>query len=148
MSFQSECDAMPTLRGRSKPGLRALKQKDASRVGKVQGTRLTTSVDIDDALMGSQPNAARWDYGVGQSVRNGETVHWIEIHPASGSHSFIEIQRKLLWLAGWLRETPLAGFPRQVVWVASGNCSFNARDPRLKKLSQMGLRFAGGRYTI
>ena len=56
MSFQSDCDAIAELAGASKPGLRALNVQDAPHVIKGRSTRLTTSVDIDTALAGSQPN--------------------------------------------------------------------------------------------
>ena len=148
MSFQIDCDAVPELAGASKRGLRALNAQDAPHVSKGQGTRLTTSVDIDTALTASQPNAARWDYGVGQRKGGQETVHWIEVHPASGGNSVAEMQRKLLWLRAWLHGKPLAAYQRQVVWVASGKCAFNARDPKLRALSQLGLRFVGSRYVI
>ena len=148
MSFQSDCDVVPELVGASKRGLRALKAQDAAHVSKARLTRLTTSVDVDTALSESQPNAARWDYGVGQRSGDHEVVHWIEVHPASGGKSVSEMVHKLQWLRAWLHGNPLAKYPRQVVWVASGKCAFNARDPKLRALSQMGLRFVGGHYAI
>ena len=148
MSFQSDCDAVPELVGASKRGLRALNAQDAPHVSKGRGTRLTTSVDIDTALTESQPNAARWDYGVGQRNGNQVAVHWIEVHPASGANSIAQMKNKLIWLRAWLHGKSLAGYERQVVWVASGNCAFNARDPSLKALSQLGLRFVGSHYAI
>lgn len=148
MSFQSDCESVPGLEGASRKGLRALNAQDAPHVRKSRLTRLTTSIDVDTALAAAQPNAARWDYGVGQRTGDHETVHWIEVHPASGGNSIAEMQVKLLWLRAWLQGKPLADYPRQVVWVASGRCAFNARDPKLKALSQLGLRFVGNHYAI
>jgi len=148
MSFQSDCDAVAELAGASRRGLRALNALDAPHVSKGRFTRLTTSVNIDTALRASQPNAARWDYGVGQRSGDEEIVHWIEVHPASGGNCVSEMQHKLRWLRVWLHGKPLAEYQRRVVWVASGKCAFNSRDPKLKALAQMGLRFAGGHYTV
>ncbi len=111
-------------------------------------TVLSTSIDIDSALTASQPNDARWDYGVGQRKGVQEIVHWIEVHPAGGGNNITQMDKKLAWLRTWLHGNPLAAYPRRVVWVASGKSAFNARDPRLKKLAQTGLQFAGGHHAI
>jgi hypothetical protein len=148
MSFATDCDAVPELTGASKPGLRALNAQDAAHVRKRSATRLSTSVDIDTAFRPSQPTAARWDYGVGQRQGEREIVHWIEVHPASGDNNISQMRKKLNWLRSWLHGRPLASYERQVVWVASGKSTFNARDPQLKALAQDGLLFAGGYHEI
>lgn len=148
MSFLSDCEAVPELAGASKPGLQALNAQDLAHVGKRQQTVLTTSIDVDSACRASQPNAARWDYGVGERRNRQEMLHWIEVHPASGDNSIAQMGAKLKWLRGWLHGKALADRERQVVWVASGKSAFNARDPRLKALARAGLRFAGGHFSI
>ena len=148
MSFASDCDAVPELLGASKRGLRALSAPDTTHVSKRPTTRLSTSIDIDTAFRESQPNAARWDYGVGQRQGGLEVVHWIEVHSASAGNSIAQMRNKLDWLKAWLHGKPLAAYPRAVVWVASGKSAFNARDPKLRALAQAGLRFAGGHYAI
>ena len=148
MSFLSDCDAVPELLGASKPGLQALNAQDVAHVSKQPTTVLTTGIDIDTALTASQPNAARWDYGVAQKQGGQEIVHWIEVHPASGGNSIAQMHSTLAWLKAWLHDKPLAAHPRAVIWVASGKSAFNARDPKLKALAQAGLRFAGGHYAI
>jgi len=148
MSFKSDCDAVPALNGASKPGLQALKAGDAAHVSKRPGTVLTTSIDLDQALQPSLPNAARWDYGVGQRHGRAEIVHWIEVHPAGGGNNMSEMQNKLAWLQAWLSGKAMGSHEQRVVWVASGKSAFNARDPRLKALAQSGLRFVGGHYTV
>jgi hypothetical protein len=148
MSFLSDCDAIPELVGASKPGLQALNARDAAHIHKQPDSVLTTSIDIDSALQPSQPNAARWDYGVGERRNQREIVHWIEVHLASGGANITQMEHKLRWLRGWLHGKALADRERQVVWVASGKSAFNARDPRLKALALSGLRFAGGHFAI
>ena len=113
---------------------------------------MTTSIDLDLALQRSLPQAARWDYAVGQRMGRAEIVHWIEVHPASGGNNMTQMQNKLAWLQGWLQgwlaDKALGRHERRVVWVASGKCAFNARDPRLKALAQSGLRFVGGHSAV
>ncbi len=148
MSFLSDCNAIAELAGASKLGLQALNAQDAAHLHKRPASVLTTSIDIDSALRPSQPNAARWDYGVGERRNQREIVHWIEVHPASGDANITQMSHKLQWLRGWLRGKALADIDRRVVWVASGKCAFNARDPRLKALASAGLHFAGGHYPV
>jgi hypothetical protein len=148
MTFAKDCEALPELTGASRPGLQALKAADGSRIRKQTDSELTTSIDLDQALQPSLPHAARWDYGVGQRVGRAEVVHWIEVHPAGGGHNMTEVQNKLTWLQAWLRDKALGRHERRVVWVASGKSAFNARDPRLKRLAQSGLRFVGGYYVV
>ena len=148
MSFESDCEAVPELIAASRPGLQALNPRDRAHVRKRPKTVLTTGVDIDTALRTTQPNAARWDYGIAERWGRAEIVHWIEVHPASGGQNLAQMQSKLNWLRSWLHGKPLARYPRAVVWVATGRSGFNARDPRLKALAQAGLRFAGGQYSI
>ena len=148
MSFASDCDALPELVDASKPGLQALNAQDLAHVSKRPTTTLTTSVDIDTAYRASQPNAARWDYGVAQKQNGKELIHWIEVHPAGGANSISHMQSKLRWLRDWLHGKPLAAYPRAVVWVASGKSAFNARDPKIRTLALAGLQFVGGHYAI
>ena len=144
MTFASACEEVPALRGKCLPGLRALKAQDRQRVTKERQTRLTVSVDIDSALAPEQPNAARWDYGIGCRQDGDELVHWVEVHPASGGSKLTEMANKMMWLQAWLRDSGLGKFQKRIVWVASGSSSYNARHPRIKALAAKGLRFAGG----
>lgn len=148
MSFASDCDAVPELKGASRPGLQALDAADGAHISQRPDTVLTTSLDLDQALQPSLPNAARWDYGVGQRSGRAETVHWIEVHPAGGGNNMTEMKNKLTWLQDWLSDKAVGRHERRVVWVASGKSAFNARDPRLKQLAQAGLRFVGGHYAV
>lgn len=148
MSFASDCNAVPALVGASLPGLQALKAADAAHISKRPSTVLTTSIDLDQALQPGLPNAARWDYGVGQQQGHAEIVHWIEVHPAGGGNNMTEMRNKLTWLQAWLSNKAVGRHERRVVWVASGKSAFNARDPRLKQLAQSGLQFVGGHCAV
>ena len=148
MTFASASAEVPALRGNCLPGLQALKAQDRRHVTKERKTRLTVGVDIDFALAPAQPNAARWDYGIGYRQGDDELVHWVEVHPASGRSNLTEMAKKLTWLQAWLRDSGLGKFQKRIVWVASGVASYNARHPAIKALAAKGLHFAGGHVRL
>lgn len=148
MSFSADVKATLHLGGALCKGLGALSATDRARISVGASIKLAGSVNVDAALKTSQPNAARWDYVVGQKQSNKECLHWIEVHPASGTGNIGEMDAKLKWLAVWMRTTPLASYPRQIVWIASGKSAFNSRHPALRSLANRGLRFAGGHLAL
>lgn len=150
MNFAADVNATNGLEGTHRRGLRALPGSAAARVDVQRGTRLSGSVDIDSALKRLFPNDPRWDYVVGQRHELGraDSLHWIEVHPASGARNVDDVRAKAKWLLGWLPRTPLVSYPRRMVWVASGKSAFNARDPKLRALALAGVQFVGGHLTI
>lgn len=148
MSFAKDIKATPLLEDALHAGLGALRAVDKAHVKKGGATRLLGSVDIDSALHDAEPNAARWDYLIGEQLGKQERLHWVEVHPASGTGNIGEIERKLAWLTNWMRSTTLVTYPKRIVWVASGKSSFNSRHPALKTLASRGLVYAGGQLTI
>ena len=129
-------------------GLWALKAIDADHISSTHPRELAGSADVDTALAVTLPNAHRWDYVVGTSAGKTVIAHWIEVHPASSTKNIAEVERKLVWLAGWLRGNPLAPYPKDVVWVASGKSTFNTRSPSIKALAAKGCRFVGGHLQL
>lgn len=116
------------LSGAWKPGLEALSRTHRVRVQAHRPRALTGSVDLDGALAQGEPNAARWDYGVGYRHRDGvECAHWIEVHPATSKH-VSAILSKLRWLKTHLkRNAPelaaMTGGPGRgpaYVWIHTG----------------------------
>jgi len=148
MSFSTDVKTTPHLEAAWHKGLRALSAADRAHMTVGASTKLLGSVNVDAVLEATQPNAARWDYVVGQKQGNTEHLHWIEVHPAAGTGNIGELEAKLSWLSAWMRATPLASYPRQIVWIASGRSAFNSRHPALRTLANRGLRFAGGHLTI
>lgn len=148
MTFANACSEVPAPEGKCLPGLQALKAQDRQHVTKERRTRLTLSIDVDSALAPTQPNAARWDYGIGCKQGDDELVHWVEVHPASGGANLKEVASKLAWLHVWLRDSGLGKFQKRIVWVASGAASYNARHPAIKALAAKGLHFAGGHVRL
>ena len=119
MSFSADVKATPHLEGALCKGLGALATIDRARMTVGAATKLLGSVNVDAALQVTQPNAARWDYVVGRKQGRKELLHWIEVHPASGTGNIVEMEAKLKWLAAWIGTTPLVSYPRQIVWIAS-----------------------------
>ncbi len=129
-------------------GLGALRQADVVHVSAQRPRDITGSADVDASLATTLPNAARWDYVVGRTQGNVHQTHWVEVHPASAGKNVNEIEKKLAWLMTWLRGNPLANYPRDVVWIASGRSAFNARSPSIKALAAKGCRFVGGHLHL
>lgn len=148
MSFKKSVDEV-LGHGVCKRGLGGLKAADAAHVTVATPRALLGSADVDEARTAADPNGSRWDYLIG--LRRGSQHHacWVEVHPASGCNNVTEIERKLDWLKAFLHEAPaLAAYPRDVVWIASGRSSFNARSPQIKALASQGCRFAGGHLKL
>lgn len=148
MSFSSDVKATPYLEDALCKGLGALSDIDKARLTAGAATKLLGSVNVDAALQASQPNAARWDYVVGHKRGSKEQAHWIEVHSAASTGNIGEVAAKLDWLAKWMKTTPLAAYPKQIVWIASGKSAFNKRHPALRALASRGLRFAGSHLAL
>ncbi len=147
MSFKD--DAAQVLGAEAfRKGLGALRPTDVAHVSAQRPREITGSADVDAALVATLPNAARWDYVVGRTQGHVLQTHWIEVHPASAGTNVHEIEKKLVWLMTWLRDNPLAQYPREVVWIASGKSAFNARSPGIKALAAKGCRFVGGHLHL
>ena len=129
-------------------GLQALKAADSVHVSITRPRELVGSANVDQSLAEALPDAARWDYLVGRSQGKQHLAHWIEIHPAGGDTNVGEVAKKLAWLIGWLSGNPLAAYPRDIVWVASGKSAFNVRAPGVRALAARGCRFVGGHLQL
>jgi hypothetical protein len=151
MKFSRAVRKTPALREALRPGLRALKPIDRTRLGCVRSGLLTGSVDVDAALAVHYPNDPRWDYAVGwkQPSQRREMVSWIEVHPATTGGT-VEVLRKLDWLQRWLSgyAPMLQQLPREFVWIASGKVAPNLTASIGPILAKRGVRFGGRRYMI
>ncbi|MDX2044471.1 MAG: hypothetical protein SF097_24895 [Acidobacteriota bacterium] len=151
MNFEQAVRKCPAIANAFQPGLRALRPMDKSHITCAKPRRLSGSVDLDSALSSEQPNANRWDYGVGvRCQQTDDKVIWIEVHPASSTGEIKSMLAKLNWLKEWLAEnTPeLFALSGDYVWVATGAVSFPASSPHRRQLAAAGLQFAGSRYEI
>ena len=82
MTVFLESTAAAELNG--KPGKQAIKAEHRDQVSVGASACFTGSVDLDHHFATAEPNANRWDYGVGFRHGN-EFALWVEPHPASGS---------------------------------------------------------------
>src|SRR5437899_7375337 len=101
MTFREAVEATPSVRNHYCAGLQALPAGEAARIQCAATRRLRGSVNLDAALRQQQPNAHRWDFGIGYRRKNTEVAIWVEVHPAS-STSISAMLAKLGWLKWWL----------------------------------------------
>lgn len=150
-NFEANVRACAALSEHYQVGLQALRQADRRHIQVSKPRQLTGSVDVDSALALTLPNDPRWDYAIGHRVPGDgrETVHWIEVHPASDAE-VNAIEAKLDWLVNWVirHAAALSAMRRRYVWVSSGNTHLTHTAPSLKRLAQRGLKHVGSRYTI
>jgi hypothetical protein len=112
----------------------------------------TESIDVDAHFLGAEPNAPRWDYGVGLKNGNTELAFWIEPHPASSTGEVKGVIAKILWLKtklslatfSHLRDlteiTRRAGHnPYQ--WLHAGSLQITRGSREARLLAQAGVAF-------
>jgi len=133
-----------------KPGKQAIEAMYRKQVS-VSGTAsFTGSVDLDQHFKNAEPNANRWDYGVGFNHVN-EFALWVEPHPASGSGEIAVMFRKLEWLRSKLKSPgyeDLAALTQAAEergeipfrWLYQGKTSFRAGGKEARQLAQKGMR--------
>jgi hypothetical protein len=153
MSFKTAVEATPNLEDKWKAGLGALRAEDKPHV-KPEDTstaRLRGSVDIDSALLASDPHGNRWDFAIGyqHSNRDEEFIYWVETHTGSDSQITVML-KKLEWLKNWLKADgkELAKFERAFFWTPSGATSFTKGATQVRILAQKGLLYSGSVLKI
>lgn len=107
MSFRQDVEEIPGLERAYRPGLQALPARDKKKIKTVSPRNVTGSVFVERELkkLARFKNAHLWDYVVEwkNAGQNG-TLYWIEVHPADGAGAVGELNAKLAWLMGWLRD--------------------------------------------
>ena len=151
MSFREAVGNTPHLENAWQEGLQALRAEDKPHIEAEDTRKLRGSVDVDTALQRIEPQANRWDFGIGyqHSDRQRDVVYWTELHTASDSEVRVVIA-KAQWLLGWLKgdSKTLAAFERDIVWVSSGATSFTLTSPQKKQMAAAGLRHTGLKLRI
>lgn len=143
MTFEEAVAGTPSVAAHYRKGLQALSATDAARIQCANTRRLTGSVNVDAALQAIQPNASRWDYGIGLRRRNKEVAVWVEVHPASSRH-LKDMLNKLQWLKNWLnKQAPKlrALTHGDFYWVSTdATVVITPNSPQAKQLAAAGLR--------
>ncbi|MBS1913267.1 MAG: hypothetical protein JST22_14860 [Bacteroidetes bacterium] len=149
MSFKDDVADTPGLHDAYHKGLQAL-GANATKVGIANPRTLAGSVDIDGSLRGHHPDAPRWDYVVG--VANGRVtkLYWIEVHEANSGRSSYEVERKFRWLEEWLSNdgSRLQGYAREFHWIGTGTITFRRGSLQERRLTSLGIKFAGKHLQI
>lgn len=116
------------------PGLQAL-GAHSKLVRVKRPSQPIDSINLDAALVRSQGQDARWDYGVG--IRDGASARavWIEVHPASSS-DVESVLRKLKWLKAYLGPPACQG-ARSFHWIATGSVDIDGK--RMRRLATAGI---------
>jgi hypothetical protein len=151
VTFKQAVEAADGLADAWRAGFGALRTADKHHIGAEDTHRLTGSVDLDTSLKQTSPNDPRWDYGIGHRPANlkGETVYWVEIHPANAGE-VNRVLQKLAWLKAWLKESApdLNAMRREFIWLSSGKTSFTLSAPQRKQFALQGLQHKGRVLTI
>lgn len=135
------------------PGKSAVKGQYQPGIAVGPGLSFTASVDIDLDCQAAEPQANRWDYGLGLRNQKGEEFAvWIEPHPASSTGEVAKIIAKLDWLERKLaqpgfkdlkaltQKSAQADVPR-FHWLAmTGDIRIRAGSREAALLSKRGLR--------
>lgn len=118
------------------------------------------SVDLDAHFQQAEPNANRWDYGLG--LVKGATTHlaiWIEPHGATSGSEVDKVLAKLAWLRAKLRSQAwsqlknLTGVAeqqgiQQFWWLVPGTVSFRPGSKEAQKLAQSGMKMPVKKVVI
>jgi len=165
MTFKQAVESTSGVAAHYQPGLRALSKRDAARIRCRHPRRLTGSIHVDDALRTAQPQANRWDYGIGIRRGANEVAVWVEVHPLLGQHviagranevavwvevhpassaNVADVLDKLRWLRTWLKEEAVdlqALTQDDFHWVSTdGTIAITPNSRQAKQLASEGLR--------
>jgi len=135
------------------PGKSAVKGQYQAGITCGPELSFSASVDIDQNCQAAEPQANRWDYGLGLNTRKGEEFAvWVEPHPASSTGEVVKIIAKLDWLVQKLAQPDFKGLetltqksaqaevPR-FHWLAmTGDIRIRAGSREAALLSKRGLR--------
>jgi len=140
-------------------GKQALTRMHRDQVTVSRGCSVTGSVDLDGHFKAAEPEANRWDYGLGARSGSAEYAVWIEAHSASSPAEVDAMLRKLAWLKAKLKTTAFDQLNRLTVaaqeggltpyrWIYSGRSNFRANGPEAKRLAEHGMRLPERQTTL
>ena len=82
-------------------GLQAISRKEKNLITAKDTRKILGSVNLDEDLCKSLPNANRWDYMVAYSVKT-KTLYFIEIHSVKNRDKIKDVIAKKKWLDEYL----------------------------------------------
>lgn len=133
-------------------GKQAVRHEYRSAIQAAAGSRFCGSVDLDVAYLQAEPNAFRWDYGLGIQREAAELAFWVEPHPASSTGEVARMIAKLDWLERKLDQpafSRLAALTRAAMqtglafrWLAaSGDIRLLPGSRQARQLAARGIAF-------
>lgn len=131
-------------------GKSAVPQTYRSMIETAASVKLSESVDIDAAFEVAEPNAPRWDYGIGVEDGQQERAYWLEPHPASSTGEVERMLKKIAWLKGKLKQHEFSGLDKLTkatqatgqtafIWTYSGDNRIPRDSQLARRLSHEGL---------
>lgn len=129
------------LRPHVKAGLAAVLAIDHPLIPPNQRQRVSDSLDLDDAMRPTLPNANRWDYLLG--ILDTGAIVALEPHSATDHEVRVLIAKKreaIAFLAAHLN--PGSSVARWI-WITHGRVGFNRMDRAIRQLDQAGIHFQG-----
>jgi len=139
------CEAVAEITGLNaedcQPGLQALSPTDRQRVICQDARLLDGSLCLDRALAQSDPQAARWDYGIGLRKGRHTLAIWMEVHPARSGSDVQSMLAKVHWLKTRLGESPRLQSMTQgpFRWIASGKVKIPRTGSWARQLNKNGI---------
>lgn len=143
----------------AEPGKGALDSAYRSMVD-ASNASFTASLDMDQSFLSSEPQASRWDYGIGISEPGDiEKAFWLEPHPASSTSEVQRMLAKLEWLKAKLALPQFAEL-RQLtqrasaadnpvyIWLHSGANRISPHSREAKLLASKGLSLPRRHVTL
>ena len=136
----------------TRAGKAAIKAEYRAAVSIASPWRHTESVDLDAHFEKSEPNASRWDYGIGVAHGDTELIVWVEPHPASSTGEVKRMVEKVLWLKGKLNLPAFAQLRRLTDatvkskrspyrWLHSGALQIARGSKEARTLAMAGIDF-------
>jgi hypothetical protein len=140
-------------------GKQAMENKYRGSVDAGPGIQILHSVDVDAYFQQAEPNANRWDYGLGLVKGNTHIAIWIEAHGATSGSEVDKVLAKLAWLRAKLRSQAwsqlknLTGVAeqqsiQQFCWLVPGTVSFRPGSKEAQKLAQCGMKMPVKKVVI
>ena len=126
-----------------KQGKQAIAGKDKVKIQVSSPCKPAGSINLDDHYKSAEPQAPRWDYGVGIKRSHGkETAFWVEVHPATSNQDAKDVLKKHQWLSAKLAKAPFKDLRQMTegfIWVSTSGFKLNKGSKIMKDLARVGI---------
>jgi len=133
--------AKSPLAAQVKQGLRAVKDKDVALIEEGERSKISDSLDLDDATRQLFPNDPRWDYLLSVST-TGKLIGF-EPHQARDAEIQVVIDKRRHSLEYLRNQLQPGERVSDWYWVTRGQVGFGSMEKARRRLHQHGITFAG-----